>query len=190
MKPKEIHAWRWRSFEKLLQYVCQQRHPKTVLEWGPGHSTHTVLNYALSANILSIEHHPTWFQRAKAQFQGCERVELVNREVSLHGGKSQGYSGYPLYRAFQDGGQLERYDLVFVDGRNRFDCLMVARVLAKPNGIVMVHDCARDIYKPAIESYPYYRYFDDVRTAVMSKSPIGFLDSFEQGPVPTLDDGW
>jgi len=190
MTNKEVIEWRWRSFERLLGFVCQRISPKSVLEWGPGHSTHVILNHALSSRILSIEHHPGWLRRAKKRFEGSGRVEFVHRVLSLSGGKSSGYVGYPLWRAVHDGGPLERYDLVFVDGRMRFDCMMVAMMLVKPKGVVMIHDTYRETYRPAIESYPHFRFFDDVRTAVMSKSSMEFLDGFHQGSVPTLDDGW
>jgi len=192
MDVRQVHEWRWRSFEKLLGFTCQSKNPKEVLEWGPGRSTFVILNHALQANILSIEHHAKWYRLAVRQFEKSERVELVHREIGVKGGVSVGYANYPLWRAMKAGSPVAKYDLVFVDGRHRFDCLVAAFYLVKDDGVVMLHDTWREIYMPAVELFPHVKVFDNVRTAVMSKSPLTFLDRFEQGEVPgaDLDDKW
>ena len=61
---------------------------------------------------------------------------------------------------------------------------MAAFLLVRDDGVVILHDTWRDIYIPAMELYPYVKVYDNVRTAIMSKSPMSFLDRFCQGNVP------
>lgn len=184
MTPEELHEWRWRSFEGLLAHVCQAKRPKDVLEWGPGRSTKVILASAPDAEILTIEHNEKWFRKAESEFGTHPNVEVRHRVLSMKGGRSTGYVNYPVWRAMEDGQGLARYDLVFVDGRSRFDCLVAAKMLLRPGGVVMLHDAHRKNYMPAVETFAHHRVFKDLRTAVMSEEPLGFLDGFSDGDCP------
>jgi predicted O-methyltransferase YrrM len=180
MNPKELHECRWRSFENLLAYVCQTKKPKRILEWGPGRSTKCILANAPDCQILTIEHDQKWFNKAKAQFGTHPQVDLQHRVISMKGGQSTGYINYPIWRAIQDGHGLNSYDLIFVDGRSRFDCLVAAKLLLKDDGVVILHDAHRANYMPAVESFSHHRVFGELRTAMMTKQPMDFMDGFSQ----------
>lgn len=186
MKPKELHEWRWRSFEKLLAFVCREKQPKNVLEWGPGRSTKVILSNAPLANILTIEHNPKWFKEAQSQFGSHPHVELQHRVLSMKGGRSTGYVNYPIWRAMQDGEDLRCYDLIFVDGRSRFDCLIAAKLLLRPGGVVVLHDTHRDSYLPAVKTFAHHKMYNELRTAVMSEEPMNFLDGFDGKDMPPM----
>jgi predicted O-methyltransferase YrrM len=152
--------------------------PKEVLEWGPGRSTRVVLENA-DAKILTIEHQQDYYEKAKAEFGDCLNVEVVHRPLGIKPMQSLGYVNYPIYRILKDGAELKRYDLVFVDGRSRFDCIIASRLMLREGGVTLLHDAHREIYLPAVESFPYYRVLGDYRTAVMSNEPLDFLEGFE-----------
>ena len=184
MTPDELHQWRWRSFESLLAYVCQTKQPKNILEWGPGRSTKVILANAPEAKVLTIEHNEKWFRKAQSEFGTHPNVELCHRVFSMKGGLSEGYINYPVWRAMQDGGELRRYDLIFVDGRSRFDCLIAAKMLLKPGGVVLLHDAHRANYHPAVETFQHHRIYRDLRTAIMSEDSLDFLKDFSDGDCP------
>jgi predicted O-methyltransferase YrrM len=178
MTPKELSDWRWRSFETLLAHVCKKINPKQVLEWGPGHSTKVILANAPEAKILTVEHELKYFKKASAEFGDHPNVEVVHRVISLKGGHSTGYINYPIWRALEAGEELRKYDLIFVDGRSRFDCMVAAKLLLNPGGVVILHDAHRANYLPAVKSYPHHKVFKELRTAIMSDEPMDFLKDF------------
>jgi hypothetical protein len=71
----------------------------------------------------------------------------------------------------------------------RCDCLVAAHLLVKPDGVVVIHDIHRTNYQEAMALFPHRKEYADLRTAVMSKSPMPWLDGFEmKGGVKTDDE--
>lgn len=163
----------WKSFEGPLRRVCRANKPAKVLEWGPGHSTETILSVCPESEILTIEHDPKYFEKAKKKFGPSKNVELVRKIISMKGGVSEGYINYPIWRNLKEHGKLTpEYDLIFVDGRSRFDCVTAASLLVKDDGVVVIHDTHRKNYLPATELFPHVVNFEKLRTIAMSKSPL------------------
>ena len=185
MEKQQLRAWRWRSFERVLSHICRESKPMNVLEWGPGHSTQVIRDGSPKAKILTLEHNPAFMAKAKVRFGDDKNIELVQRAISTKGGGSNGYSNYPLWlNVKKHGAVVPEYDLIFVDGRARFDCLMAAFQLIKDDGVVILHDAHRKNYLPAVEVFPHTQTYADARTIVMSKSPLKVLESFDNKPLP------
>jgi predicted O-methyltransferase YrrM len=180
MTPKELSDWRWRSFETLLAHVCKSIKPKEVLEWGPGHSTKVILANAPDVKILTIEHQEKYYKKVMSEFGDHPNVEVVCRTLSMKGGHSTGYINYPIFRLQEEGADLKKYDLIFVDGRSRFDCIIAAKLMLKEGGIVLLHDAHRGNYLPAVKSFPHHKVYKDLRTAIMSEKPMDFLKDFSE----------
>jgi hypothetical protein len=62
------------------------------------------------------------------------------------------------------------YDLIFIDGREREKCLMVAQGKLKPNGIVIIHDAERESYQEWIKQYLFVFFEDGGHTAILTMS--------------------
>jgi len=187
---KKLHEWRWRSFERALVRVCRSLKPKRVLEWGPGRSTAITLRECPDAHILTLEHSPKYHEEVSRLFAGDSRVEIEMRTISTKGGASTGYVSYPLWQNIRDHGRpTPVYDMVFVDGRFRFDCLTVARMLVKQNGVVILHDAHRKNYHPAVDLFPHVWRDEKARTIVMSMSPMPFMDDMPSGPMKNTVEG-
>jgi len=192
----DLAEWRWRSFESVLRHVCVKRRPRRVLEWGPGLSTEIVLETCPDASVLTVEHDPKWEAKAKERLAGKGDVEIAKRVISMKGGLSDGYVNHPVLRNLRENGGVvaPEYDLVFVDGRFRCDCLVAAHLLVRPDGVVVVHDTHRGNYLDAIRLFRHWQQFAELRTAVMSKSPMPWLEGAGKGiggvlsDVDTLDD--
>lgn len=180
MTPQELHDWRWRSFETLLAYTCQQIKPKEVLEWGPGRSTKVILANSPDVKILTIEHDAKYFKKVQGELGDHPNVEVVHRTISMKGGQSTGYINYPIWRCMEENeSELKKYDLIFVDGRSRFDCLITAKIMLKKGGIIILHDAHRGNYLPPVRSFPHHKIFKELRTAIMSNEPMDFLEEFD-----------
>ena len=83
----------------------------------------------------AIEHDKDWYEKVKSW--DVPGVELIHADVD-----SKEY--------------LEptgKFDIIYVDGRNRVECLKHAKKILKPGGYVLLHDAERVNYKPGLEGY-------------------------------------
>jgi len=160
------------SYEHVLRTACRAINPKRVLEWGPGASTRMITEECPGAQILSMEHEKKWANRFNQD--PLPNVKIVLRSVDLRGGTSQGYVTWPLYQYKMNDGK--GYDLIFIDGRFRFDCLVIASQLLNSGGCVIIHDTHRKIYHPAFNLFKFCRNDKENRTAIMSDSNLELFD--------------
>lgn len=160
------------SHVEILSNLCQTFKPRNVLEWGPGLSTHIIRETSPSSVILSIEHDPGYFKKAQSEFEKDPQVEIVYVPHTMEPSRSKGYITYPLRRCLP--GKLDIYDLIFVDGRSRCDCMTLSYLLLKPTGIVVLHDSERDNYRIPLKLFPYVYERNNVYTgvAMASKDPL------------------
>ena len=146
-------------FENLLK-----RYKKLdVLEWGSGHSTKYFPKFLQKEGIeytwKAMEHHKGWYDYVKGF--GTENVEVVFADKD-----SKEY--------------LEpegKYDVIYVDGRNRVECLKHAKKILKKGGFVLLHDAQRERYEEGFEGYD-WRF-------IGSKAPkfwVGRLEKMETVP--------
>jgi predicted O-methyltransferase YrrM len=147
------------SYLPVLNRVIDQTFPKRVLEWGPGFSTQFLAEALPGAMILSIEHDPAWHaQQVQALRHPNVTIQLVRH--SLPFGKSEGYASYPLRWLVERGLPTKYFDLIFIDGRSRCDCITTAALVTAPEGVVVVHDSERANYRrtfflfESVEEYP------------------------------------
>ena len=110
-----------------------------VLEWGSGRSTKYFPEFLQENNIEytwhAMEHDKGWYDHVK-DFN-TKGVELT------FGDKDSDDYLKP------EG----KYDVIYVDGRNRVKCLQYAKEILKPGGFVLLHDAQRERYKEGFEGY-------------------------------------
>ena len=141
------------TYEPLLRGICKKLTPLSILEWGPGLSTKIMVQECPEAKILSIEHSKEYFRKAREEFRENPNIEIIHVQHTLAPGESEGYVTYPLQKLLP--GRIDVYDLIFVDGRSRCDCLLLSYLLCSPNGIVILHDSERPNYKKGLAPFPY-----------------------------------
>ena len=117
-----------------------RRHLKpnmTVFEFGCGGST--LWWAALAREVVAVEHDHAWFQ----QMVGIvpDNVNLI--EVALD--KEQEYAKTVAHPKFND-----RFDIVFVDGRDRSNCLRNCLNALRSSGIIILDNSDRLEYRDAI----------------------------------------
>lgn len=141
----------WDSFKFALYKVLETINPKNVFEYGPGTSTTIMAIYPSIEIIDSVEHNQAWFNKWKWEMP--ENVKLIYQP------------NMELYPETQ--GRLEKYDLIFVDGREREKCLYVAGHRITDEGVVILHDAERPNYQEPMGYYKYKFLQDDGHTAIL-----------------------
>lgn len=123
----------WYSYTDTLTRLCRELNPKRILEWGPGHSTTLMLKHCPDAHIDSIEHDQSWWAEKSKQIQGANIHHITGDDYVL----------WPL--------DQPKYNLIFVDGRRRVECMKIAAYCLETGGVIVLHDGERGYYSPGIE---------------------------------------
>ena len=126
----------WYSYTETLTRICKELNPKRILEWGPGHSTGLMHKLRPDAEIDSLEHDEKWHHSQTGKFLCAAMIRIIHRTGD----------DYVLWPVDQP-----KYDLIFVDGRRRVECLKVAGACLADGGVIVLHDGERDYYQPGID---------------------------------------
>lgn len=139
----------WDSYRETLFEVLDKFQPKRVLEFGTGKSTDTFATYPSVLRLCSVEHDKEYYEIAKTRLYQNVSIKL-----------EQNIDTYAFYK-----GTEKKYDLIFVDGRNRVRCIKESKSVLEDSGLVMLHDAEREIYKAAFDCYK-YKHFTDLGSTV------------------------
>lgn len=127
MDPPEIQA---------LRNLIETRRPRRVLEWGSGGSTLYWPAQFPEIAWYSIEHDPAYYEAVHAQAPANVTLKRAD---------------FPEY--YRPEPEIEKFDLIIVDGRERLLCLSAAREILAEGGAVVLHDAGRARYAPARSLY-------------------------------------
>ena len=134
----------------------QDREISRVFEFGPGRSTIFFAERLPEATIRGVEHNPRWFEKCRLlEDHYGERVSIALEELNLKPARNGRYVSRPF---LESGG---KFDLIFIDGRLRADCLEISRHVLAPRGVVVVHDAHRENYQAAFERWSNYSVRDN-----------------------------
>ncbi|MDZ7627792.1 MAG: hypothetical protein U5J99_05195 [Parvularculaceae bacterium] len=141
--------------------------PKRFLEWGSGGSTIDFLKrYASIEKMVSVEHHPLWYEKVKAVAVD-PRLSYFLKEGASEEPKARLFGLYRAERsawrrrAETDRGVFKDYvdlpttlgmgfDCIFVDGRARNFCIETGWELLDRGGLMIIHDAQREFYHETI----------------------------------------
>jgi SAM-dependent methyltransferase len=149
MKDREI-----RIIENAL--LAANRPLVRVLEWGCGGSTAyfpgVLARHGITYRWLSIEHDKEWFLSMSGKLKDSKHVELSLFETAGENPrdpacKMDEYVSFPSTLGMT-------FDMILVDGRKRRRCLLEAKRLLAPGGVVFLHDAHRKRYHCALAEYP------------------------------------
>jgi len=142
------------SYKETLISVMELIKPRRIFEWGSGGSTLRMANHPTVLSVDSVEHDREWMEKLKDV--------LDQPKIKVH------YSPYPDIYPYVDG-RYERYHLIFIDGREREECLREAkgRKLLE-GGVVILHDAERERYQEPMRLFSYIILTDDGHTAVLT----------------------
>lgn len=159
MQTMQKTASSWDSFKGALYKVLDVLKPKTVFEYGPGVSTSIMAIYPSVELIDSVEHNIAWYE--KYRWEMPDNVKMYY-QPSLE-----------LYPSTK--GRIDKYDLIFVDGRERENCLYLAKERLNDNGVIILHDAERPNYQEPMKFYKFMFLQDEGHTAILTDSNITAL---------------
>jgi len=162
-----------RDYLDVLRVICEHTRPRAILEWGPGESTVLLATMCRTATIVTLEHDPMFFAGMQKQLSVYPNVRTRLLPFSPSHPKTdaeamigKGYSTWPLR-------QNVRWDLVFIDGRSRCDCLTSSKFILAEKGVVVLDDAHRTNYAEAKALYPFSIKLEARRVEVMSLAMFG-----------------
>lgn len=148
MSNKEIRAFK----QELL---TRKGRTLDILEWGSGGSTVYFTRFlkqqSMSYSWTSLEYNKFWFEKIKKEVEHDENTSLVlfdvgNNELKQRYIPMDEYVAYPKTLN-------KKFDIIFVDGRKRRRCVLLAKELLKEDGIVLLHDARRHYYRCSQKEY-------------------------------------
>ncbi len=178
MKP-----WMQNDQVELIERILTSFNKKQIdiLEWGSGGSTIYFTRFLKCHEIkyrwLSIEHNKAWFRKISKLLQHDGNVKMFLFPKSKNYPQCLNFDQYvttPRLQGKQIG--FSKFDFILIDGRARARCLIEARFLFKPGGIILLHDAEREKYHYA------FRYFDkgEIIRSENNKSAVWITGNFEQ----------
>ncbi len=143
----------WDSFRQTLIKVLGEFKPKSVMEWGPGVSTIIMEDFPSIELIDTVEHDIAWYSKWGNTF-GRKTTLILEHDLKR----------YPYVQ-----GRMDKYDLYFVDGRERETCLDIAN---NADSLVILHDAERESYQSHIKQFEYIFMEDNGHTAVLTNNKL------------------
>jgi hypothetical protein len=139
--------------------------PMRCLEWGVGFGTlHFPRLLPKEGQWQAVEHDSVW----AGKIGGME----LPAQVKLHNvppdsepwSPANGDGDFRDFRKYvQFPARYGPYDFILVDGRAREACLLEARSLLAPQGVVVLHDANRDFLRMQLGLFPHQLAFRDYR---------------------------
>ena len=108
----------------------------TVFEFGSGNST--LYLSKMVRNVISVEHNKQWYNRLVKTLP--DNVEVIYRDVA----ENESYEKSCL--EFN-----KSYDIIFVDGQKRNECISHGIKALSNNGIIILDDSERSEYRDGIK---------------------------------------
>lgn len=142
---------------KLIETVIEIVRPRRCLEWGIGGSTVAFSGAASIVEWIGIEHNLSWVERVQP-YVG-PHVRLVTAPLSTGELK---YGSPELVRGYVEHPIIQRaFDLIFIDGDFRSQCLEQASRILSISGLCLVHDSARKYMHAHFRHFNGYRILTD-----------------------------
>jgi hypothetical protein len=150
-----------------IQSAVTALQPKRFLEWGSGGSTVDFLKrHSSIEKMVSIEHHPLWYEKVKAVATD-PRLSYFLKEGASEEPKAELFGLYRAKRsAWRRRAETDRsvfkdyvdhpgtlgmtFDCIFVDGRARNFCIERGWDLLDRGGLMIIHDAQRAFYHETI----------------------------------------
>ncbi len=122
-----------------------------AFEWGCGGSTLWLAQRCQT--VVTVEHNIDWLNKTSHElvhYELCAALVFVNQNDGDH--------EYADYAAFIDKYPNEDFDLIFVDGRNRAECIQHALPKLKRGGVLVLDNSERTQYQAALPDWPRWDY--------------------------------
>ncbi|MCQ4088806.1 hypothetical protein [Saccharibacillus sp. JS10] len=126
----------WINYSLLELLRTRVNKDMTVFEYGMGHST--IWWSERVKKVVSVDHDKDWYDYVETRVNK-ENTELVYKNLEYDGDYSRTIKSY------------DKFDLVFVDGRDRVNCAINSIGNLTENGVIVWDDTERDYYESGFE---------------------------------------
>lgn len=109
---------------EIIDKLLGEIQPKTCLEWGSGASTIYFSDRECIDNWLSIEHNGHYVEYLK---------DMISLNTTLIWLEHESY--YNSVKLLHN-----HFDFILIDGEDREKCLEIAKLIIKPEGVILLHD--------------------------------------------------
>lgn len=152
----------WLNFEEreVFIIILKTLRPKICLEWGAGYSTLYFPKFiGKDAKWFSVEHDIKWSEKIR-RLNKKKNVEICHTPPDKYPWTDKNNDGaYSDLKNYIEFPAFQKYDLIFIDGVARKDCLKKAYELITEDGIVILHDAEREYYHEPFYLYKYQHTF-------------------------------
>ena len=126
----------------MMDMVFALKRPARVLEFGAGGSTVRWSELPFIEQWMTIEHDLEWYERVSSATPPSVHLRMASSD------SAQSY----MEPVVNYGGL---FDLIFVDGEHRAECIKASPQWLAPDGVVVLHDAIRLEYAEAWGVYHY-----------------------------------
>jgi hypothetical protein len=153
MRQYERMPWMMEDQIELVKKILLSfgKNHLNILEWGAGGSTlyftRFLERHGISYNWYSVEHRVKWYDIIQKEITS-PNIKLILKKQKADNPSTINLDHYVHYPRELTGklGVREYFDFILVDGRARARCLVEAKFLVKPGGIILLHDAEREKY--------------------------------------------
>ena len=143
------------SFRLTMKLLLDNFPLKHCFEWGSGNSTEVMCDHPSVETVDSVDNDEFYITSVRRDFS----VRMAN---IIHENDQRDYCKVC--------GDHAPYDFIFVDGRDRVNCLRQALKILKDSGIVMLHDACREKYEDGMNLYKHKFFTDGGHTATLTNN--------------------
>ena len=145
----------------ILAYVRPTT--RQYLEWGAGNTSLAIAQMRDELNVdrlISIDDNAEYLDAVRRQLSAWSGFEA--HCMDLRGPKASDRDPEPNYATLPLTWD-RAFDFIYIDGRRRLECALVAAIISRPHTIVVLHDYRRARYQPVkalfevIEDGPQFR---------------------------------
>ena len=129
----------------LMDTIFALKRPARVLEYGAGGSTIRWSGLPFIKKWITVEHDEEWIVRTQAEAPMATILYAPLECLNIYTIVTPALSG------------AAPFDLIFVDGRRRVECVRASCQFLAPHGVVVLHDVWQNDHKLAQGIYPHER---------------------------------
>lgn len=142
---------------KLMEEFLKRIRPESILEWGAGGSTTLYPGWCPPVSRwIAIESDLEWVNKVKDNLPKDRNIEVYHVPCDAGTDESDKNSWlrntwYSQYVSYPDKFNL-KFDLIYIDGRARHNCLDQALKYSHENTLIAHHDCCDQVHIDNVKS--------------------------------------
>ena len=142
--------------KKMILELIQKYKPEKFLEYGIGWSTYHFSKFDFIKEYYGVEHDADWIRNMRNNVGA--NVSFIH--CPLFWGEYK-YANPVCIKNYVEKDALAPFDMIFIDGDYRWQCIEYAATRLTPNGVCLVHDTARRDMHQFFKKFKNYKILTD-----------------------------